>query len=64
MNDTQTQCYPQQAVPELDGRLWQVWKEKNHVKDRARAARRRRVGLLLVSVAVCGFAGARIFGFA
>ena len=62
MPETQTQVYSQQPVPELDERLWQAWKEKNRVKDHARAARRRRVGLLLVSVAVLGAAGYRMLG--
>jgi hypothetical protein len=40
------------ATPELDEGLWLAWKEKNRAKDRIRAARRRRVLMALIAIAV------------
>jgi hypothetical protein len=40
------------ATPELDEGLWRAWKEKNRVKDRIRAAHRRRVLMVLIAIAV------------
>jgi hypothetical protein len=40
------------ATPELDEGLWRAWKEKNRARDRIRAARRRRVLMVLIAIAV------------
>lgn len=52
---TEKQAYAPPITPELDESLWLAWKEKNRGKDRVRAARFRRIMMLLVIAASAAF---------